>query len=310
MRVPPPVWRRAATTIVLLALLTPGTLPGQAADPDLATGLRQVSEGDYEGAVVTLDAVARRLAGDQSRRRDLTEAYVNLGIALVALDQGTPAKDRFRQAVALDPKLELSPTRYSPKVLAAFSEARREAAEEAAASKAKATPEPKAKGSSSKLPFILLGTAGAAAGGIALATKGGGSSGDGARFVGAAFEPPVVECPNGDIQKPLKVFITVFAEGGRSSTMINSVNVQLRIEESPLVPSEIGFASGFPATISPASVPAGSNVSLKVETSILCSNAVGDTPRYNRWSGHLILSTADGLVNRDTATPFLQVNIP
>ena len=42
--------------------LTPGTLPGQAADPELAAGLRQVREGDFEGAVVTLDAVARRLA--------------------------------------------------------------------------------------------------------------------------------------------------------------------------------------------------------------------------------------------------------
>jgi hypothetical protein len=310
MRAPPPPWRRAATLVAVLALLTPGQLPGQAADPDLTTGLRQVSEGDYEGAVVTLDAVARRLAGDKSRRRDLIEAYVNLGVALVALDQRTPGKERFRLALALDPKLELSSDRYSPKVLGVFAEARRDLTAEAAAAKTEGSAEPKTKGGSSKLPFILLGTAGAAAGGIALATKGGGSSGDGARFVGAAFEPPVVECPNGDIQKPLKVFITVFAEGGRSSTMINSVNVQLRIEESPLVPSEIGFASGFPATISPASVPAGSNMSLKVETSILCSNAVGDTPRYNRWSGHLILSTADGLVNRDTATPFLQVNIP
>jgi hypothetical protein len=310
MRIHPPAWRRAAAAVALLALLAPGPLPGQAADPELAAGLRQVREGDFESAVVTLDAVARRLAADKSRRPDLLEAYVNLGVALVALDQRTAAKDRFRLALALDPKLELPSDRYSPKVLGAFAEARRDLTAEVAARAAKEKAEAKPKGGSSKLPLVLLGAGGAAAGVVVLATKGGTASGNDARFIGAAFEPPVVECPNGDIEKPLKVFITVYAEGGRSSTMINSVAVQLRIEESPLVTSEVGFASGFPATISPASVPAGSNVSLKVETSILCSNAVGDTPRYNRWSGHLILSTPAGLVSRDTATPWLQVNIP
>ena len=306
----PPAWRRAATAVALLALLTPGTLPGQAADPELAAGLRQVREGDFEGAVVTLDAVARRLAADKSRRPDLLEAYVSLGVALIALDQRTAAKDRFRLALALDPKLELSAARYSPKVLGAFAEARRDLTAEVAARAAKEKAEAKPKGGSSKLPLILLGGAGAAAGVVVLATKGGGASGDGARFVGAAFEPPVAECPNGDFDEPMKVFIAVYAEGGRSSTTISRVTVQLRIEESSLVPSEVGFASGSPATITPTSVPAGSNVSLKVETSIVCSNAVGDAPRYNRWSGHLILSTPAGLISRDTATPWLQVNIP
>ena len=306
----PPAWRRAATAVALLALLTPGPLPGQAADPELAAGLRQVREGDFEGAVVTLDAVARRLAADKSRRRDLLEAYVNLGVALVALDQRTAAKDRFRLALALDPKLELPSDRYSPKVIGAFAEARRDATAEAAARAAKGTAEPKPKGGSSKLPLVLLGAGGAAAGVVVLATKGGDASGDGARFIGAAFEPPVVDCPNGDIEKPLTVVITVFAEGGRSSTMINSVSVMLRIEESPLVPSEKGFASGRPAMIGPTTVPAGSSVSLRVETTLLCTNGEGDTPRYNRWSGHLILSTLGGLVSLDTATPWLQVNIP
>ena len=306
----PPAWRRAATAVALLALLTPGPLPGQAADSELAAGLRQVREGDFEGAVVTLDAVARRLAADKSRRPDLLEAYVSLGVALIALDQRTPAKDRFRLALALDPKLELPSDRYSPKVLGAFAEARRDLTTEVAARAAKEKAEAKPQAGSSKLPLILLGAGGAAAGVVVLATRGGGTSGDGARFVGAAFEPPVAECPNGDFEKPLKVFVTVYAEGGRSSTTINRVTVQLRIEESSLVPSEVGFASGYPATINPTLVPAGSNVSLKVETSILCSNAVGDAPRYNRWSGHLVLSTPGGLVNLDTATQWLQVNIP
>ncbi len=306
----PPAWRRPTTLVALLALLTPGPVPGQALDPELVSGLRQVREGDYEGAVVTLDAVARRLAADKSRRPDLLEAYVNLGVALIALDQRTAAKDRFRLALALDPKLDLPSDRYSPKVLGAFAEARRDLTAEVAARAAREKAEAKPKGGSWKLPLVLLGAGGAAAGVVVLATKGGGASGDGARFIGAAFEPPVVDCPNGDIEKPLTVTITVYAEGGRNSTMINSVSVQLRIEESPLLPSEKGFASGRPATISPTSVPAGSSVSLRVETTLLCTNGEGDAPRYNRWSGHLILSTPGGLVNLDTATQWLQVNIP
>jgi len=309
MRAPPPPWRRAATLVAVLALLTPGQLPGQAADPDLTTGLRQVSEGDYEGAVVTLDAVARRLAGDKSRRRDLIEAYVNLGVALVALDQRTSAKDRFRQAVALDPKLELSPTRYSPKVLAAFAEARREAAEEAAASKAKATPEPKAKGSSSKLPFILLGTAGAAAGVVVLATRGGDASGESARFNGAQFGSGVVVCPNGNVNQPIKVMITVDAIGGRNATGINSVKAVLTIRVSPNVPSEVGFASDQLASVVPNTVPPAASVSLLVETSILCSNGEGDAPRVQEWSGTLTLSTTNGPIVLETVDR-LHVNIP
>jgi len=306
----PPAWRRAATLLALLTLLAPGPLPCQAADPELAAGLRQVREGDYEGAVVTLDAVTRRLAGDKSRRPDLIEAYVNLGVALVALDQRTPAKDRFRLAIGLDPKLELSAARYSPKVLAAFAEARREAAAEAAARKAQGTAEAKPKGGSSKLPLVLLGVGGAAAGAVVLATRGGDTSGDGARFIGAVFEPPVVECPNGDIDKPLTVTITVYAEGGRNATRINAVTAALRIEESPALPSEEGFAISRDATISPTLVPPGSSTSLKVETTLICSNGAGDAPRYNRWSGHLTLSIPGGLVFLDTKTQWLQVNIP
>ncbi len=309
MRVHPPEWRRAATAVVLLALLTPGPLPGQAADPELASGLRQVREGDFEGAVVTLDAVARRLAADKSRRRDLLEAYVNLGVALVALDQRTAAKDRFRLALALDPKLELLSDRYSPKVLGAFAEARRDATAEAAARARKGTPEPRSKGGSSKLPLLLLGAGGAAAGVVVLATKGGTASGNDARFIGARFGTSVVVCPNGDLGVPIKVTIMVDAVGGRDATRINAVKAVLTIRSSPNVPSEEGFSSGEAAGIMPDTVPSGASVSLQVDTSILCFNGPGDPPRVQEWSGALTLSTSNGLVLLDTVDR-LHVNIP
>jgi len=309
MRAHPPRWRRAASLVALLALLTPGPLPGQSADPELAAGLRQVREGDFEGAVVTLDAVARRLAADTSRRPDLIEAYVNLGVALVALDQRTPAKERFRSALALDPKLELTSDRYSPKVLGVFAEARREAAAEAAARKTKAATEPRAKGGSSKLPFILLGAAGAAAGVAVLATKGGDKSGESARFNGAQFGSGVVVCPNGDVNQPIKVMITVDAVGGRNATGINSAKAVLTIRVSPNVPSEVGFASDQLASVVPNTVPPAASVSLLVETSILCSNGEGDAPRVQEWSGTLTLSTTNGPIVLETVDR-LHVNIP
>ena len=306
----PPAWRRAATAVALLALLTPGPLPGQAADPELAAGLRQVREGDFEGAVLTLDAVARRLAADKSRRPDLLEAYVNLGVALVALDQRTAAKDRFRLALALDPKLELPSDRYSPKVLGAFAEARRDLTAEVAARAAKEKAEAKPKGGSSKLPFLLLGAGGAAAGVVVLATKGGGASGDGATFQGATFSPAVIECPNGDIKKPLAVGITIFAEGGRSATTITAASVVLKIETSPDVPSEIGTATEVTeARVTPSTVPAGASVTLRADTTLLCSNAPGDNRRYNEWSGRITLVTDHGPVLVETVNP-LHVDIP
>src|SRR5206468_7288519 len=131
----------------------------------------------------------------------------------------------------------------------------------------KAAAEPKAKGGSSKLPLILLGAGGAVAGVVVLATKGGATSGDGATFNGATFSPAVIECPNGDIEKPLGVGITLFAEGGRSATTITAASVVLKIETSPDVPSEIGRATEVTeAGVTPSTVPAGASVTLRADT--------------------------------------------
>lgn len=297
--------------MAVLSLLAPSPLPAQSKDPDLAAGLRQVREGDFEGAVLTLDAVTQRLAREGGRPQDLVAAYVNLAVAFVALDQRTAARQRFRRALELDPKLELGPDRYSPKVLGVFEEARREATAEAASREAKPVAAPKAKSGGSKLPLILLGAGGVVAGAVALGTGGGGGgTGTGeARFTGARFGTPVLDCPDGTTSLGLPVLIMVDAVGGQASTTVTSVSVVLIIAASPSLPSEVGFASSAAATINPSSVPPGAMVSLRVDTSLLCGNGPGDAPRVNEWMGRLTLSTANGPFTLETADR-MRVNIP
>jgi len=297
---------------VLMAVLTASPLLAQATDPELAAGLRQVSEGDFEGAVLTLDAAARRLAADGNRKAELVEAYVHLGIALVALDQRSAARDRFGLALALDPQLTLGPDRHSPKVIGVFEEARRAAAAETArVAEAKAGPaKPAGGGGGSKAVWVGLGVA-AVAGGIVLATGGNaqGPPATQARFTNTRFGTPVLTCPDGAVDQPLGVSIQVDAVGGSAATNITSVSAVLIIVASPAVPGEVGFASNAPASVFPLSVDANAGATLRVDTTLLCGNGVGDEPRFNEWSGRLTLATTAGLVTLETADR-LRVNIP
>ncbi len=303
---------RGVVAVALIALLVAGPLLAQATDPELAAGMRQVSEGDFEGAVLPLDAAARRLAADGTRKGDLVQAYVHLGIALVALDQRSAARERFRLAVALDPRLTLGPERYSPKVIGVFEEARREAAAETArAAEAKASPaKPARGGGSSKAVWIGLGVAGVG-GGIVLATRGNGQGPPAtqARFTNTRFGTPVLGCPDGSVDLPLPLSILVDAQGGSTATTITSVSAVLIIKESPAFPGEVGFASNAPASVSPQSVPAAASMTLRIDTTLLCGNGAGDEPRFNTWSGNLTLATSSGLVTLQTADT-LRVNIP
>lgn len=45
-------------------------------DVDLATGIRQVEDGYYDKAVVTLDSVVRRWTGDARHAKELERAHV------------------------------------------------------------------------------------------------------------------------------------------------------------------------------------------------------------------------------------------
>ena len=172
---------RQTLALVLAASLLPAPLAlGQpvAADADVLRGIRQVEDGDYDPAIVTLDAAARRLTGDPARARDLSQAYLYLGIAYIGKGHDAAAKAKFREAVAQIKDLTLSPDKVPPKVIDLFEAARQEA-------RAQGTPAPAAaptpavagkKGGGGKTILIVGGLA-AAGGGVALAAGGGGGGG-------------------------------------------------------------------------------------------------------------------------------------
>ena len=148
------------------------------ADADVLRGIRQVEDGDYDPAIVTLDAAARRLTGDPARARDLSQAYLYLGIAYIGKGHEAAAKAKFREAVAQIKDLTLSPDKFPPKVIDLFEAARAEARAQATpAPAAAATPAPAAakKGGGGKTILIVGGLA-AVGGGVALAAGGGGGA--------------------------------------------------------------------------------------------------------------------------------------
>jgi hypothetical protein len=268
-------------------------------DPEIEAGIRQVQEGDFETAVVTLEGAYRRLSREAPRSPILVRAALHLGIAYVALEQRETAKARFKDALALDPGLRLTTDRYSPKVIGVFEEARRE--------RAKAVPPPTIR-KRSPVPWVVGGVA--VAGGTALlATRGGGGTVGATTFSGARFGTPVLDCADGDTSTPLPVSILVEARNdAKQAVLIRSVTATLVIVTSA-IPSEIGFASNRPATPMPASLPAGSATTVRVDTSLLCQNGAGDAPRFNEWTGRLTLTTPGGVFGVET-TDRMRVNIP
>jgi hypothetical protein len=284
--------RRLMAVVLGAALaLTPLPLRGQSADPELAQGLRQVREGDFEGAVTTLESSVQRLSGIPGRSRELVQAYLNLGVAYVALDQPETARSRFREALTRDRHLKLSPAEYSPKVLAAFEEARRA--------------ERQARGGrgGSRTPLIALGV-GAVAAGVVLATRGGAPP----VFSGARFGTPVVVCPDDSVDFPVPVQILVEAQAGGSSLSIESALATLIIVNSA-DPGEVGFAGNRPTTATPSMLSSKARSTIRVATTLRCDNGPGDTGRFNEWSGRVTFTTSAGVFTVETIDR-LRVNIP
>jgi hypothetical protein len=274
-------------------VLTPLPLPAQSADPELAQGVRQVREGDFEGAVTTLESVVRRLSSAPERSRDLVQAYVNLGVAYVALDQRDTARSRFGEALARDRSLKLSAAEYSPKVLAVFEEARQRARQAAQGRKG------------SKAPYIVAGAAAAAAG-VVLATRGGSDAS--AAFSGTRFGNLVALCPDDSVNVLVPVLILVEAQAGGSSLSIDSAAAQLIIVTSANT-GEVGFASTQATNVSPMVVASKTHATLQVTTVLVCNNGTGDPGRFNEWSGRVTFTTSAGVFTVETADR-LRVNIP
>lgn len=180
----------ASWLLVALALGPPVALEAQAtADADLEKGILQVQSGDFEAALITLDGVVRRLAGQRGAASDLARGHVYLGMAYLGLDQEPAARARFQDAWRADKGMKPSASEFPPRVLRLLEEARKEALSSSAAKSTAeplASPQPTAEaaaGSSatapkkggSKLPLILLGAAGVI-GGVAVAAGGGKAS--------------------------------------------------------------------------------------------------------------------------------------
>ena len=306
---------RLRTVLVVVTALSlgapgPGLAPALAAaaqDPGLAAGIRQVDEGDFEGAVATLGPVADRLAATGGH--DAAQACLYLGIAQLALDQRDAARARFREALGHEPSLRLGADRFSPKVIAAFEDARREREAEARAAAPAAKPE---AGKSHTGRTILLGGAAAVAGaGILYAVGQGDTNPPGSGvviFTGARFGTPVLDCPNGTTGTPLAVAIDLTAQNdtGRDVTL-GAVSAVLYIVTSPSVPGEVGFASNAPATASPTTLRQGTTA-LRVQTTLTCANGAGDASRFNEWKGRVTL--AAGAAQTVETADTMRVNLP
>jgi hypothetical protein len=271
----------------------PPSSRAQSADPELAQGVRQVREGDFEGAVTTLESVVRRLSSAPDRSRDLVQAYVSLGVAYVALDQRDLARSRFGEALARDRNLKLSASAYSPKVLTVFEEARQRARQAAQGRQG------------SKAPYIIAGAA-AAAGGVVLATRGGSDAS--AAFSGARFGSLVAVCPDDSVNVLVQVLILVEAQAGSSSLSIDAAAAQLIIVASADA-GEVGFASTQATNVSPMVVASKAHATLQVGTVLICNNGPGDPGRFNEWKGRVTFTTSAGVFTVETADR-LRVNIP
>lgn len=165
-----------AVSGLLAAPLPRATQTEAGGDADVTRGVRLVEAGDYDAGILALDTAARRLAADPARARELSRAYVFLGIAYLGKGHEAAARAKFRDAVASVRDLTLSPEEFPPKVIDLFESARAEVvqAPPSAAPAAASPSAPAAKKGGSKTLLVVGGLGGAAAvAGIALAGGGG-----------------------------------------------------------------------------------------------------------------------------------------
>jgi hypothetical protein len=297
--------RRALAFLLACTLTASSTLaqPTPSPEQEAADGIRQVKEGDFENAVVTLDSAVRRLEGQPERERLLVQALLQLGVALVVLDQGEPARTRFRRALTIDPRLRLKPDAFSPKVIVVFEQARREI-----------QPQVRDDGKGGPGKALVIVGAGAAAAAVAVALAGGDDGGPpvvNASATNARFSQPSVECPDGSNDVPLLVVVLVDVTAVDQTFVIGQAEIEMRIVSSPDVPGEVGFISNRPATPTPDRVTAGTVATVRVDTSLLCGNGPGGPGRFNDWVGRVTLRSPSGqALTATTQLPAFRVHLP
>ncbi len=82
------------------------------------------NNGEYENAINELEDALQFLK--QLKQVDQVEAYKYLAFSYVAFGDNNKAKEQFKKALALNPKLELDPASVSPKIIKVFEEAKAE----------------------------------------------------------------------------------------------------------------------------------------------------------------------------------------
>lgn len=176
---------------VSLAMSLIVTVPAAAQPPsgaaELATGIRQVDEGDLEAAVLTLDGAVQRLSAEKGREKDLARAYVYLAVAHLGLGRTEDAKAKLREAWKADHDTRLDSRKFSPRLIQLYEQARQEGnvAPPATATTTPSAPAREKKGGGTK--WLLVGGGLAAVGiGVAAAAGGGGADAPSAPPAGPA----------------------------------------------------------------------------------------------------------------------------
>ncbi len=82
------------------------------------------NSGEYENAIAQLESALMYLK--QLSKNEQVEAYKYLAFSYVAFGDKEKAKEQFKKAIALEPKLELDPATVSPKIIKVFEEAKAE----------------------------------------------------------------------------------------------------------------------------------------------------------------------------------------
>jgi hypothetical protein len=144
----------------------------------LIDGIRQVEEGDLEGAVITLDGVVRQLSEERKGEKEVALAHLYLGMAHLGLSQWERAKSEMREAWRNDPAMKLDAKRFPPRVMQLYSEVLSE--EQRSRPNPRPTPMPTSvntkSGGMSKGLVIGLGVGAVAVGAVVVAQSAGGSA--------------------------------------------------------------------------------------------------------------------------------------
>jgi hypothetical protein len=291
-RLPMRWWAASILCVVLFPMIA------RAVPADVASGIRQVKEGDLEAGVATLEAAVHALANDRSRTRDIARAHLYIGIAKVGLGDMPAARTSFHRSLALDPSLRLTSLEFSPRVVNAFDNARRDA------------PPSTAPSGRAAVPLLVVGGGAAAAGVVVLSTGGSGDAADDrVRFTDVGFATPTIVCSNGhrDVSIPVSLLVNVTNSRDDTAT-ITQVESTLTIVSSTFS-DEIGFTSRRPTSFSPGGIGPRSMVTLRLDTTLLCTNDAGNPERSNTWTAEVAITSNLASAILRTAD-LLRVEIP